>query len=247
MILEGLQLKTSFQWAPYDPNHFISLRRVKYKLGGYAHVRLPHIEKHANSLSWKEGTLEEPITREQMLEREARNIQKEADLETCGQVSSSYQRQLGAAASSSTAHQQTAKATHQDSSKGKEKQMEQEQPPPMTEKQAEKEVEQQEEHRQEQPVQQGQTVEAPISTGQQPQQTVPPRQETTVETSILQTPQNEERNRKRDREEETPLTTSISQGEKRHRMNPLFEEEMPIGQSLGMGPPSMEASASSFQ
>jgi len=30
-------------------------------------------------------------------------------------------------------------------------------------------------------------------------------------------------------------------------MNPLFEEEMPIGQSLGMGPPSMEASASSFQ
>ena len=30
-------------------------------------------------------------------------------------------------------------------------------------------------------------------------------------------------------------------------MNPLSEEEMPIGQSLGMGPPSMEASASSFQ
>lgn len=30
-------------------------------------------------------------------------------------------------------------------------------------------------------------------------------------------------------------------------MNPLSEEEMQIGQSLGMGPPSMEASASSFQ
>ena len=92
LILETLKLQTSFQWVPYDPNHFISLRRVKYKLGGYAHVRLPHIEKYANSLSWKEGTLEEPIGREQMVQREAKNIEKEVDLETCGQVSSSYQR-----------------------------------------------------------------------------------------------------------------------------------------------------------
>ena len=111
MILEGFKLQTSFKWIPYDPNHFISLRRIKYKLGNYAHVRLAHVEKYANSLSWKEGTLEEPITREKMLEREARNIQKEADLETCGQVSFSYQRQLGAAASSSTAHPQAAMDT----------------------------------------------------------------------------------------------------------------------------------------
>ena len=41
-----------------------------------SHVRLPHIEKYANPLSWKEGTLEEAITREEILEREARNIQK---------------------------------------------------------------------------------------------------------------------------------------------------------------------------
>ena len=34
-ILETLQLQTSFRWVPYDPNHFISLRRVKYKLGSY--------------------------------------------------------------------------------------------------------------------------------------------------------------------------------------------------------------------
>ena len=64
---------------------------------------------------------------------------------------------------------------------------------------------------------------------------------------MLQTPKKEEKGKKRDREQETPLTTSTTQGEKRHKMNPLSEEEMPIGQSLGMGPPSMEASASSFQ
>ena len=136
LILETLKLQTSFQWVPYDPNHFISLRRVKYKLGGYAHVRLPHIEKYANSLSWKEGTLEEPMPREQMLQIEAKNIEKEADLETCGQVSSSYQRQLGAAASSSTAQQQAAGTVQQESSKDKGKQMEQEQPPPIAEQQA---------------------------------------------------------------------------------------------------------------
>ena len=75
--------------------------------------------------------------------------------------------------------------------------------------------------------------------------TVPTRQETRVEASVLQTPQKEDISRKRDRE--TPLTTSTTQGEKRQRLNPFSEEEMPIGQSLGMGPPSMEASASSFQ
>ena len=96
-------------------------------------------------------------------------------------------------------------------------------------------------------MQQEQTVEAPISTGQQAQETVPPRQETTVEASILQTPKNEDKNQKRDREQETPLTTSITQGKKRQRLNPLSEEEMPMGQSLGMDPPSMESYASSFQ
>ena len=115
-----------------------------------------------------------------------------------------------------------------------------EQPPPMTEEQMEtlvqqqeemeqqgegqqpEEQQQQEEQRQEQPVQQEQTVEAPKST----EQTVPPRQETSAEASILQTPQKEDTSRKRDRE--TPLTTSASHGEKRQRINPFSEEEMPI-------------------
>ena len=59
---------------------------------------LLEIEQYANALSWEKGTLEEEITSEELLEREARNIQKEADLETCGHVPLSYKRQLGAAA-----------------------------------------------------------------------------------------------------------------------------------------------------
>jgi len=54
---------------------------------------------------------------------------------------------------------------------------------------------------------------------------------------VLQTPANEERTRKRDREVETPLTTSTNQqGEKRQRLNPFSEEEVPIRPSMGMGP-----------
>jgi len=37
----------------------------------------------------------------------------------------------------------------------------------------------------------------------------------TVEALVLQTPQNEEKSKKKDREQETPLTTSTNQGEKR--------------------------------
>ena len=82
-------------------------------------------------------------------------------------------------------------------------------------------------------------------TKQQPAQMVPPRQESRIDASVLQTPQREDIRRKRDRE--TPLTTSTTQGEKRQRLNPFSEEEMPIGQSSGVGLPNMEASAISFQ
>ena len=101
--------------------------------------------------------------------------------------------------------------------------------------------------KEEPPLQQGQASEGPLSAEQQAQETMPPRQETTAEASVLQTPQNEERSRKRDREEETPYVASTTLGEKRQRLNPLSEEEMPPEQSLAMGPPSREASTTSFQ
>ena len=128
-MLEGLGLKTSFLWKPYDPNHFITLRRVKYRLASYNHVRMPHIEKYANQIKWRRGTLEEPITQEELNERARRNLLKMADLELSAQVFTLPSTQVGTAASSSTANQQAAKVTEQTSAKGKEKEMEPEQPP----------------------------------------------------------------------------------------------------------------------
>ena len=142
-ILEGLRLQTSFEWIPYDPNHTISLRRIRYKLGSYAHKRQPEIEKYANTSNWEEGTLVEEVTNEELLEREARNVQKEADLETCGQVPISYRKQIGAATTSSAAQQQSAEKTPQAASKDKGKQVEQ--PPTLTEEQVDTLLQQQEE------------------------------------------------------------------------------------------------------
>ena len=82
-ILESLGLQTSFLRKPYDPNHFITLRRVKYRLSGYDHVRIPHIEKHANQVKWRRGTLEEAVTQEELNERAIRNLRKIADLALC--------------------------------------------------------------------------------------------------------------------------------------------------------------------
>jgi len=73
-------------------------------------------------------------------------------------------------------------------------------------------------------------------------------QEAAVEIPVLQTPTNEERIKKRDRQEETPLTASTDQpGEKQQRLNPFSEEEMPERPTESMVPPSIETSASSFQ
>lgn len=192
-MLEGLGLKTSFLWKPYDPNHFITLRRVKYRLSSYDHVRLPHIEKYANQTKWKRGTLDEPITQEKLNERARRNLLKMADLELPTQVFALTSTQVGAAASSSTAHQKAVKATDQTSSKGKEKEMELEQP--LQEKVQQQEAQQQQQvqqQEQEEPMQGEHTAEAPMVTEQQPPQIVPPRQETRSEASILQTPQKED-------------------------------------------------------
>jgi len=41
---EQLKLKQSLYWAPYDPNHFISYRKVSNKLTAYVHHKIPEIE-----------------------------------------------------------------------------------------------------------------------------------------------------------------------------------------------------------
>ena len=58
-------------------------------------------------------------------------------------------------------------------------------------------------------------AEVPCPNDEQMQEKEAPVQNVTVETSMLQTPINEERGKKRDREEQTPLSTATSQqGEK---------------------------------
>ena len=90
-------------------------------------------------------------------------------------------------------------------------------------------------------------AQAPGPNDEQMEEKEAPVQNVTVDTSALQTPINEERGKKRDREEHTPLSTATSQqGEKRQRLDPFSEEEMTFGQTQ-MGPPSTEVSASSFQ
>ena len=45
---EQLMLKQSFYWAPYDPEHFISYRKVKKKLTAYVHHPIPELQQYAN-------------------------------------------------------------------------------------------------------------------------------------------------------------------------------------------------------
>ena len=74
---------------------------------------------------------------------------------------------------------------------------------------------------------------------------------------MLQTPRNEERAKKRDRQENTPTGGSAEQqGEKRQRLNPYFEEEL-VEETRGnlrgeesieqQAPPILETSTISYQ
>ena len=108
---EQLKLKQSFYWAPYDPNHFISLRRIKYRLAAYEHCTIPQIEQFANQQEWVKGTLVEEFTEEEITEKSIKNLEKSVDLESFGQVFFTAPRHLGEGTSSATAHQQPAQVS----------------------------------------------------------------------------------------------------------------------------------------
>jgi len=67
-LKEKLKLKRSFWWVPYDPDGFISARRVKYRLIAYEHCKIPHIEQFSNQDEWVQGTLVEELTQEEIME-----------------------------------------------------------------------------------------------------------------------------------------------------------------------------------
>ena len=103
MLKNFLLLKKSFYWAPYDPNHFISLRRIKYKLADYEHCSIPKIEQYANQQEWVEGTLIEELSEEEIAEKSIKNLEKAVDLESFGQVFFTALRHPTESTSSATA------------------------------------------------------------------------------------------------------------------------------------------------
>ena len=76
----------------------------------------------------------------------------------------------------------------------------------------------------------------------------PSTQTKVPEILVLQTPLYEERAKKRDRQQETPTGGSTEQqGEKRQRLNPYSEEELPEGTTGQEAPSVLETSTSSLQ
>jgi len=66
----------------------------------------------------------------------------------------------------------------------------------------------------------------PSTTQEQGEGQDPPAQTKASEAPVLQTPQNEEKSRKRGREEDAPASGPSEQtGDKRQRLNPYSEEE----------------------
>lgn len=69
-------------------------------------------------------------------------------------------------------------------------------------------------------------IDQPTTSKEQGQGKDPPSQTKAPEIPILQTPLNEERGKKRDRQEDTSIIGPEEKpGEKRQRLNPLLEEE----------------------
>ena len=105
---DQLMLKQSFHWSPYDLEHFISFRRVKNKLAGYVHHKIPEIQQYDNQQEWVEGTLVEEITEEEKLEKEMKGLEKTLDPDSFGQVPFKWPQHIGASTSSATTLQQPA-------------------------------------------------------------------------------------------------------------------------------------------
>lgn len=206
-------LKQSFYWAPYDPEHFISLRRIKHRLSRYVHQPIPYIEQHANQQEWVEGILDdEELTEEEKLEREMKEIEKRIDLDYVAQVTFTQPQPVGASTSTSTSSRQPAKEAISSVGKGKE-------------------IEHSE--------RQSTMEEKSSSNPEKGQEQSPSTQTKAPEIPVMQTPHNEERGKKRDRTDDTPTGTSTDQqGEKRQRLNPYAEEEITeetIGNIRGEG------------
>lgn len=200
ILKDKYTLKRSFWWVPYDPEGFISARRVKYRLLAYDHCKIPQIEQYANKDEWVQGTLVEELTQEEIMERNVKDLEKTLDLDSSDQVTFKFPHQVGEGTSTAVASQaaQGASTSATGTAKGKE---------PMD-------------------TEQGMVTKQPTPSKEQTQEKTPPQQTEALQIPVLQTPANEERGKKRDREETTPPSGSSQQPEaKRQRIDPQVEEE----------------------
>lgn len=115
-----LKLKQSFYFAPFDPNHFISYRKVKNKLPTYVHGQIPEIQQYANQQEWLEGTLFEEITEEEKLEKEMKELEKTLDLDSFGQVPFKLPQHIGGDTSFAKSSHQASQKANSAAAKGKE-------------------------------------------------------------------------------------------------------------------------------
>jgi len=109
---EKLKLNHSFLWSPYDPEHFISYRRVKNKLTGYVHHEIHEIERYANQQEWVEGTLLEELSEEEITEKAIKILEKSVDLKCFGQVFFSLPQDLETGTSSAATSQHPSQEGH---------------------------------------------------------------------------------------------------------------------------------------
>lgn len=225
ILRDKYKLKRSFWWVPYDPEGFISTRRVKYRLLGYDHCKYPQIEQYANPDEWLQGTLVEELTQEEIMEKNVKDLEKTLDLYSVQQVTFKQPHQIGEGASTAatapTTQGPSTSTTGIEKGKGI--------------MGAEKEV----------------VTEQPVSSIGQQQEQTPPQQTEAPTVPALQTPAHEERGKKRDREESTPAGGSTQQPEaKRQKVDsPVIEE---ISKEI-LGSPrkdkedSQQTATSSFQ
>jgi len=109
--------------VPYDPNSFISDRKVRNRLSAYKHHKIPEIEQFANQDEWVEGTLIEELTQQEMMEQAMKYLEKTLNLDSFGEVSFKLPQQTKVGTSSAGTSQQHVQETSvpgTGSTKGKE-------------------------------------------------------------------------------------------------------------------------------
>ena len=102
ILRDKYKLSRSFWWVPYDPEGFISARRVKYRLLGYQHHKIPEIEQYANQQEWSQDTLVEELTQEEIMQKNVKDLEKTLDLDSVQQVIFKQPHPIGEGTSNTT-------------------------------------------------------------------------------------------------------------------------------------------------